>query len=316
MYNSIIINLGRQCNAACRHCCFACSPQKKEGLSHQELTQLVMRSIQSPTIDTFAFTGGEVFLDYPFLIELLTITSQHNKKATLISNGFWGSNPKRVRRYFEELAPLKVTNITLSHDEFHGEYIPTSSIKTILEIAREFPSIKVMVNAVVSKSYMSDDLVEELGESALGVPITKFPLVPVGEAENLPKEEFQPIYSLGHPNQLYCPGFDLVYHYDGNIYPCCSPTVFDTQLIIDQIDNQRSFEEVVDKMNANLLLFIMRKEGFRWFIDIVEGHDEFADVVLPHEFSSICMICRLLFQSQRTIEKLTPYMRAYYEEML
>ncbi|EGO9014185.1 YydG family peptide radical SAM peptide maturase, partial [Enterococcus faecalis] len=41
LYDSVVVNLGARCNASCEHCCFSCSPTKKEALDKNEVINLV-----------------------------------------------------------------------------------------------------------------------------------------------------------------------------------------------------------------------------------------------------------------------------------
>jgi len=41
LYESVVVNLGARCNASCEHCCFSCSPTKKEALDKNEVINLV-----------------------------------------------------------------------------------------------------------------------------------------------------------------------------------------------------------------------------------------------------------------------------------
>lgn len=315
LYGSVVVNLGAKCNAACEHCCFSCSPKKKETLVKNEIIELVKNFSKNPKVNIISFTGGEIFLNYPFLSQLLEIVNSNGKKSTLISNGFWGRDPEKIQKYFSDMRKMGVTNLSISHDDFHAKFVKTSYIRNILIESRKYPDIQIVVNIAVSKSNTGDKVIYELGESTLGIPITKFPLIPVGEAENMNDDEFQNIYSLNTPEQLKCPGFEPVYHFDGNIYPCCSPAVFDTALTLND-EPYQNFDKTIEKMNSNLLLYIMRKEGFSWFINIVSKNSEFSHIKIEKEFSSICSVCRQLFKTKNNIKLLTPYMRKYYEQML
>lgn len=315
LYESVVINLGARCNATCEHCCFSCSPTKKDSLDKDEIIRLVENFSKNEKVKVISFTGGEIFLNYSFLKKLLKIVNSYGKSSTLISNGFWGKNTEKVISYFEDMKDFGVTNLSISHDDFHAKFVKTEYIKNILEESRKYPEIQVVLNIAVSKSNMGDQVIKELDDSALGIPLTKFPLIPVGEAENLGDNEFQNIYSLDNLEMLVCPGFEPVYHFNGNIYPCCSPAVFDTALLLNESCYQ-SFDKTIEKMNANLLLYIMRKEGFRWFIDIVLNNQEFSHIQIEEKFSSICSVCRQLFKTDKNIKLFTPYMREYYEQML
>lgn len=167
----------------------------------------------------------------------------------------------------------------------------------------------------VTKEKMSDKILEKLGDSVLGIRITKFPLMPVGEAKHIDPINIHNIYNINNKRSLFCPGFEIVYHFDGQIYPCCSPAVFETQLNLRE-DRNQSFNRTVEKLNSNILFYIMRKEGFKWFIEIIKRNSEFSHIDIPERFSSICNICHLIFKEERNIELLKPYMVEYYEQML
>ncbi|EGO5995623.1 radical SAM protein, partial [Enterococcus faecalis] len=83
LYDSVVVNLGARCNASCEHCCFSCSPTKKEALDKNEVINLVENFSNNPKIKTISFTGGEIFLNYPFLYNLLKIVNSSGKISTL-----------------------------------------------------------------------------------------------------------------------------------------------------------------------------------------------------------------------------------------
>lgn len=315
MYNNAVINLGAKCNAACAHCCFSCSPASTQSMDPNYIRQLAHELAENKKVNLISFTGGEIFLNYPFLQELLEIIKPHQKRITLISNGFWGISRKKTEQYFNDMEYYNVTNLTISYDEFHEPYVKADAIKNILECSRDFSSTSVALNMAVTKSKMSNRILEYMGESLLGIRVTKFPLMPVGEAKHEDPDSFQHIYKLSNERSLYCPGFEVVYHFDGQIYPCCSPAVFDTKLHLRESMDQ-TFDRTIEKLNSNLLFYIMRKEGFKWFIDTVQSNPEFNHIEIPEQFSSICNICNILFKTEENIDLLTPYMMNYYESMV
>lgn len=91
MYDkSVSINLTSKCNATCDHCCFSCSPKSTIKMEDFYIRETILEFAKDSNVEVISFTGGEIFLNYEFLEELLKITKNYNKKVTLISNGFWG----------------------------------------------------------------------------------------------------------------------------------------------------------------------------------------------------------------------------------
>ncbi|MGH2152926.1 YydG family radical SAM peptide epimerase, partial [Enterococcus faecalis] len=79
---------------------------------------------------------------------------------------------------------------------------------------------------------------------------------------------------------------------------------FDAELILNH-ELYEDFDKTITKMNSNLLLYIMRREGFTWFINIVSNNNEFSHIKINKEFSSISSICRQLFKTENNIKLLT-----------
>ncbi|MEN8972052.1 YydG family radical SAM peptide epimerase [Staphylococcus aureus] len=316
MYDkNVCINLTSKCNANCSHCCFSCSPHSTIAMENTYIKKLVTEFSKNSNVEVVSFTGGEIFLNYTFLEELLTITKKYNKKITLISNGFWGCSKKLLKKYFSDFQKYNVVALTISYDEYHERFVKINSIKNIFEYSRQFPNIDISLNMAVTKNKMSDKILCDLGSSILGIKITKFPMLSVGAAkEKINEEDIHKFHNIEiNKNMLFCPGYEIVYHHDGEIYPCCSPAIFETKITLREEENQ-TLERTNEKLKSNLLLYIIRKEGFNWFLDILKRENLLNQFNIPLNFSSACSICCNLFNTNEKISFFKPYMKEYYNE--
>lgn len=313
---SVSINLDSKCNATCDHCCFSCSPKSSLKMEESYIKKQILEFSKNPKIEVISFTGGEIFLNYSLLKELMIITHTYGKKITLITNGFWGSSRKLISEYFADFDKYNVVALTISYDEYHSPFVKLKSVKNILDHRLLYPNIDVSLNMAVTKDKMSHNILEELGDAVLGMKITKFPLITVGAAkEKINKEIMHNFYNLfENRNLLNCPGFEIVYHHDGEIYPCCSPAIFETKITLRE-DEDQTFERTIEKLNTNLLLYIIRKEGFKWFIEILESQKLIDKFGIPYEYPSVCSVCGSLFNTIEKIEFFKPYMEEYYENI-
>lgn len=318
MYDkSVTVNLDSKCNAACDHCCFSCSPQSTVKMEDSYIRDIVLEFSKNPNIEIISFTGGEIFLNYNFLEELLAITKSYDKKVTLISNGFWGASRKLLKKYFDDFKKYNVIALTISYDEYHEPFVKLKSVKNIFEYRMKYPEIEVSLNMTVTKDKMSDKILNELGSSILGVKITKFPMITVGAAKSkISKENIHSFHNIeSDKNLLFCPGYEIVYHHDGEIYPCCSPAIFETKISLRENKHQ-TLERTIEKLNSNLLLYIVRKEGFNWFLDILREQDLLNEFAIPQNFTSVCSVCSSLFNTEEKINFFKPYMKEYYYETI
>ena len=146
------------------------------------------------------------------------------------------------------------------------EVIPVDRIRNLLSAARKF-DISIALNMVVSRDRRGIKLLDELGSSVFGVPITAVPVSRAGRAKEIDEKELY-FSDFNEKNMLRCPvhSWEFVIHHDGYVYPCCSPCVFESNLRVGNIRTQ-SIEEIENKLFSNIILYILQMEGLSWFID-------------------------------------------------
>ena len=303
---SIVINLTQKCNAKCAHCCFECLPNSSDYLTDDEIEKIVTYAESHDDVKVVSLTGGEALLRKNKVIEIIQRLSLAGKETTLISNGFWATSETVTERILSELKSAGLKYLTISYDDYHAEYIPTSNIKRLLTAIKKF-DIDVALNMVVDRQHSGVDLLKDLGESVFGVRLTMVPASPVGRAKNLNHDDlyFKTIEEL----ELTCPatGWEFVVHHDGYIYPCCSTSVFESNLRIGSI-TECDIDSLEYQLYSNILLYILRKEGFKWFID--KMHLDLSQ----QKFVSSCEICKFIFSDMEKIKEISDDIKDYYEE--
>ncbi|MCY7230080.1 YydG family radical SAM peptide epimerase, partial [Streptococcus agalactiae] len=255
-------------------------------------------------VELVSLTGGEALLRKSKVLETIHRLSILGKDVTLITNGFWATNDKNTKSLLTSLRTAGLRYLTVSYDNYHSEYIPVDNIKRLFLHIKKF-DIEVALNMVVDKKNRGVDLLDKLGESIFGVPITIVPASPVGRAKNLNMEDLylKTIDEL----ELTCPatGWEFVIHHDGYVYPCCSPSVFETNLRIGSIGDA-DISELEDKFYSNMLLYILKREGFTWFIDKMK-----LDLT-GKKFVSSCEVCKFIFSDMNKIKSITDDIKEYY----
>src|SRR4030042_575982 len=98
------IRITTKCTQSCRHCCWECSPIKKDFMS-VETAEKVSKFIVSNSISRCTLTGGEFFCN-PNWRDIFDLIIPKVKICRLITNGDWGidsSIPKFLSRYRDNL---------------------------------------------------------------------------------------------------------------------------------------------------------------------------------------------------------------------
>lgn len=304
------INLDARCNARCAHCCVSSSPQAELRLDDDRVDAILDDLLTQDDVAEISFTGGEPFLRRERTLALLTRVRRAGRRATCVTNGFWGVTPRAADALLARMEEAGLRDLTLSWDEFHSPYVSAARIRNVLDAARD-RRVRVTLNVCVSRSKPSDALLAELGDSVHGVAVTKFPVVPAGEARSLPEEEF-PRRPIGE-GSLWCPGLQVIYHHDGRVYPCCSPPIFDTDMTLGDVS--QSFRSTVDAVERNALLGILQREGLRWFVDEIRAVDPSAPAATASKVVSACELCSLVLGDARSLEAIRPRVAAYWQEV-
>jgi hypothetical protein len=254
-------------------------------------------AMRDPRVDSIALTGGEALLNKKLVLKVLTVAKSCGKGASLVTNGFWAVTPSAARAAVEELWRAGLRTLTVSYDDFHRQFTTIDRIKNALEASRYTP-MHFALNIAVTPSHPGDTIIQQLGQSALNIPITKFAALPVGAALDMPSSEFPPLYS--EEDALLCPEISPVYHFDGNVYPCCSPVITDTCLALG-LSSDMQVSAALDAMISNSLLFVLRRTGLSWVLSQARA----AGFDIPCDgWTSPCHACLALFRHPEILRDL------------
>ena len=126
-----------QCNAACRHCLYACSPKRSGGYIRQEMAEEICAMLREGGCRSVHIGGGEPFLDIDGLIMLLKTARQAGITVEYVeTNAFWAEDESRVVKYLHALAEAGADTLCISLDPFHAEYVAPALPVKLAEICR------------------------------------------------------------------------------------------------------------------------------------------------------------------------------------
>lgn len=300
VYNSIAFSLTANCNADCDICCLDNERNKKE-VCNLELFKCRIEEMKDlECIETIGITGGEAFLEFDKLLELIPLIKKIGKKSGVITNGFWATDMKETLYKLEKLVECGLDTITISYDEFHEKYIKTANIINILSACRIL-NLNKSIQTVVVKDSNVGRIVENLKDELLNTPIIFVPCFHTGTALNRIKDER--IIRNSDTNNQYCGRNNAcLIDTDGTVWPCCSPDIQTTKLSVGNL-NSITVQEAISKMKNNIYLYLIRNRGFDFFIDIARTN---LNIEIPKKITSSCDLCHLFF-SEKNYYKFYPY---------
>ena len=126
MHGGIMVNY--QCNAACRHCLYSCSPTRGQGYVGSESAEKICRILRKGGCRSVHIGGGEPFLDFNGLLVMIQKLEEAGITLEYIeTNAFWalqehgGTKPQEKMK---ALSALGAVTLCISVDPYHAEYIP------------------------------------------------------------------------------------------------------------------------------------------------------------------------------------------------
>ncbi len=144
------IFLSYKCSGACRHCLYACSPRwPADWLSIEAAERALaglaasMRGRYPPDApvgvnEGLHFTGGEPFLNFELLVELVRIASGLGIPGIFVeTNSFWCVNDRLTRERLRELRAVGLRGILISVNPFLLEHVPFERTKRVVRVAME-----------------------------------------------------------------------------------------------------------------------------------------------------------------------------------
>lgn len=118
-----------KCTAACKDCCFSCSPKRKERLSLEEMKSYIDQVIDSyDTIKVFVLTGGETFLLGNELNQIVEYASSKGLIVRIVSNGYWAKTYNYAIKKLSSLIRKGLKELNFSTGDDHQKFVPIDNI--------------------------------------------------------------------------------------------------------------------------------------------------------------------------------------------
>ncbi len=116
------LHITNDCNQACRHCLFACSPGEKESLS---LAEIISLTDQAANLGcrVFALTGGEPLVHPQFAAIIDHLLADPERHVAVLTNGMlWHNFTKELKSWPKDNLHLQISidGLEKEHDHLRG----------------------------------------------------------------------------------------------------------------------------------------------------------------------------------------------------
>lgn len=119
------------CSSRCRHCLYACSPQRDTSYIHNDTLQAVCKVLLKHGCTSIHIGGGEPFLQVDKLLQAIDIITSFGIDIEYIeTNASWYSENKK--HMLQQLKEHGVRTLLVSISPFHNEFVPFSKTKALI----------------------------------------------------------------------------------------------------------------------------------------------------------------------------------------
>ena len=151
--------LSYKCQARCRHCIYACSPDwKADWISEEALEKGLaqLRGKIQPSLwgseavglsDGLHFTGGEPFLNFKLLLKAVELAAAFDIPSTFVeTNSAWCVDDQSTTDKLRRLREAGLKGIMISVNPFYAEYVPFERTERCIRVSQAvFGQQNVMV---------------------------------------------------------------------------------------------------------------------------------------------------------------------------
>ena len=129
-HGGIIVNYF--CNAACRHCLYACSPARDSSYISEEMAEKICESLLKGGCRSVHIGGGEPFINLDGLIMMIRALKRNGITLEYTeTNAYWAADIYSQQSFLQDAREILqillaegADTLCISVDPFHAEYVP------------------------------------------------------------------------------------------------------------------------------------------------------------------------------------------------
>ncbi len=290
----IVIMTTDRCNAACTHCSTSCGPQRDVHLPRETIMRTMAEAADQVAADEtldFCFSGGEPFLDFELLHELVAYGHQLGASITCVSNAYWASSQPKATDLLKRLKNAGLNALAVSSSSFHEQFIKRSRVQRALATAQALGlETHLKFVSTATDPHAGHPMVLWAQQAGLDY-IQVIPLMPtIRDEASLPEAEFERADALP---QGPCPAPVMTLRETGQTYSCCTPGAHNDFFALGNAA-QASFAALRRAFYYGGIQRVVREQGPAYFARAIRAQGQ-GDRLRP-AYGGVCDLCTHISQ--------------------
>lgn len=137
MLPCLVLSVTSTCPLRCRYCGVNAGPDNKSRLSLHFMKRIIDESYEIGIRGVVVFTGGEPLVLGKDLLSAIGHASNRGLSTRVVTSAYWASSRDRALNVLGDLKKAGLTELNLSCDDFHQEYVPLDYVKWANEAAKD-----------------------------------------------------------------------------------------------------------------------------------------------------------------------------------
>jgi organic radical activating enzyme len=260
------------CNIRCRHCCFACGPLKAEadafltsvneqpfaGAEHalpaDDVRAWIREAAACHPFREVVFSGGEPMLCPDVLVAGIETATALGLNTRIVTNGSWARNPASGSRTLMRLCDAGLREITISHTDFHREFVPFDTMLRACRLSRVVGlriALSVTTNdeSLVTVASLKQELASQ-GEDVSQITFFENDAISTGRGKDLALPSSSASRGLSGGG-CRAAGTQPVITPDRKVFACCGPPHRELDLLRMGDLAHESLTTILDRMRSN-----------------------------------------------------------------
>ena len=283
-----------RCNLHCEHCVHRCGPDKAETMGIRKGRTYIEQASRAG-IRWIVFRGGEPFLHYPAIRNLLQYARELDIRPALFTNGSWASTRERTTRLLLELKQAGLQSLTLATSRYHLRHVSQDKLINLLAVAKKLGIRAGVKIARLSRDPISEGLYRSLQPLAGKILVQE--VSPLGRASPL-----RSAVNLGTCRSLHRPGCltPPLLLPGGRLLACCNLPAQDLEknaypFFLGNVE-QRPLKDLLKKWFSDPLLNVLRVQGPARLFALLAETAFVRTSHMPSLYHDSCDLCFHLFR--------------------
>ncbi|MEF2509005.1 radical SAM protein [Vibrio mimicus] len=298
-----------KCTAACKDCCFECTPEVTITLTEDQIKGAIFQAKRVfPGLQQVVFSGGECFMLKDTLFHSIALATSLGLVTRCVTNAYWAKNTSKADEIAKALVGSGLTEVNISTGLDHQRWVSKQTVINAVEalITHAIPTLIT----VESDTYTSTCLNDLTRNERIIAIKREYP-----EKLSLQTNAWMPfhkdsitrkIISIqdidGGCNQLFN---NCVVTANGDIAACCGLTLEHiNEMKLGKINRLTDF--IANQEDDFLKLWIYTDGPIR-IIKMLMGSDYFSERNIHHQ----CQACVLLHKDGDIRNKLSSEWKKY-----